>query len=233
MAKDQNPHKDHRQRVRNEFLENGFSDATPPHKILEMLLFYGIPRRDTNEIAHALLDKFGSFSAVLEASTYELTQVKGINEYTAALIKLMLPICRRYEENKLKEEKVPPTMDHICDYLISKYLGFTKEVFAITTFNNKGAVIAFDILNSGDVASVGVSSRNVIEKVIERKAVCAVISHNHPNGNALPSQEDITMTVRLTEALSHINVKLLDHIIISDDDCVSLAQSQAYCHIFS
>ena len=105
MAKDKNPHKDHRQRVRNEFLENGFSDATPPHKILEMLLFYGIPRRDTNEIAHALLDKFGSFSAVLEASTYELTQVKGINEYTAALIKLMLPICRRYEENNGRKSK--------------------------------------------------------------------------------------------------------------------------------
>lgn len=233
MAKENNPHKGHRERVREEFLASGFSNATPPHKILEMLLFYSIPRKDTNEIAHALLDKFGSFDAVFKASVYELTQVKGVSEYTAALIKLILPICRKYMESHHETQDIPRTMDYVCDYLMNKYIGFTDEVFALTTFNNKGGIIAFDILSKGDISSVGVSSRNVVQKVIERKASAAVISHNHPNGKAFPSNEDVAITIRIYDALAHIDVKLFDHIIISEDDCVSMTQSQKYHHIFT
>lgn len=229
----QNPHKDHRDRVRKEFLQNGFSDFTPAHKIIEMLLFYSIPRKDTNELAHSLLDCFGSLSAMLEAPYEELMKVPGVGENTAALIKLILPICRMYQNDKNKNTNCFNSIDSIGEYLLKKYFGFSEEVFAITTFNSKGGIIAFDILNSGDVSSVGVTTRNVIETVIKRKAVTAVISHNHPNGNALPSKSDIEMTERLSKALSHISVKLLDHIIIADNDFVSLVQSQAYSYIFS
>lgn len=228
----ENCHAGHRKRVRDEFLEKGFSDATPAHKVIEMLLFYCIPRQDTNEIAHVLLDRFKTVSAILEASPEELMKVKGIGQNAAALIKLLLPIFRLYQNDKADNSKVPFTMDGICDFLIKKHFGFSNEVFAVTTFNSKGAMIAFDILNHGDVSSVGISTRSVIETVIKRKAVCAVISHNHPNGNALPSPEDIAMTHRINSALKHINVKLLDHVIIADNDCVSLAQSQAYYKIF-
>ena len=88
-------HKQHRERVRKDFLENGFSDSTSAHKFLELLLFYCIPRKDTNEIAHLLLKEFGSLSGVLEAETSDLIKVKGIGENAAALIKLMLPLFRK------------------------------------------------------------------------------------------------------------------------------------------
>ncbi len=226
MPKDTNPHKDHRERVRKEFLQNGFSDATPPHKILEMLLFYAIPRKDTNEIAHALLNKFKTLDAVLEATPYELMQVKGIGENAAALIKLILPLCRSYTNTKADIGFKPNSIDDIIQYLQRKYVGFSTEVFAVTTFNGNGTIIAFDIINRGDVASVGISVRDVVSKALERKAIAVVISHNHPNGTAVPSAYDIESTRRIATALKHIGIELIDHIVFNNDDCVSFAQSE-------
>lgn len=229
-----NPHKDHRQRVRKEFLENGFSSATPPHKVLEMLLFYSIPRKDTNEIAHALLDRFGSLSAVLEAKPGELQKVEGIGENSVALLKLMLPLFRIYEDSKKTKGFVPNSIDSVCDFVKAKYIGFTKEAFSITTFDSKGCLIAFDFLGSGDVSAVNVSTREVVSKVLERNAVSVIISHNHPHSNALPSPADVETTKQIFTALAHLNIKLLDHIIVSneDNDCISMLQTPKYTHLF-
>ncbi len=232
MPEKNNPHKEHRQRVRDEFLQNGFSVNTPPHKILEMLLFYSIPRKDTNEIAHGLLNRFGSISAVLEATPEELMRVNGIGENSAALIKLLLPIYRLYDSSKSVKTEQITSSDQICNIFLKKYRGYTEEVFSLLTLNSKGNVIAFDILGKGDVTSIGISTRSVLEKVIERKAVSAAICHNHPNGNALPSTADLETTRRIFLALSHIEVRLLDHIIVCDNDCVSLYQTPDYNYIF-
>ncbi len=230
--KKENLHKDHRKRVRNEFLEFGFSEATPPHKILELLLFYAIPRKDTNEIAHALLNRFGNISNVLEATPKELMSVEGVGENATALIKLILPISRIYQSGKQFGRIKFTDHDDICEFLIGKHLGFTNEVFALTTFNSRGEFIAFDIIETGDINQVGASTRKIIQKAIERKAVGAIISHNHPNGNAVPSPEDLAVTRQLFLALSHIQVPLLDHVVISDDDCVSMAQSPEFSYLF-
>ncbi len=229
-----NPHNGHRERVRKEFLENGFSESTPPHKILELLLFYGIPRKDTNEIAHKLLDHFGSLAAVFEASPKDLMKIEGIGESAAVLINMLLPLFRIYESSKAVKGKQFHNMDQICDFIIKKYIGFKKEIFAVTTFNNRGEIIAFDTLNSGDNVSVGVSTRSVIEKVIERNATSVVISHNHPTGHALPSPDDISTTQRIQNVLANMGIRLLDHIIVSneDDDCISMAQTEDFRYIF-
>ncbi len=229
-----NPHSKHRQRVRREFLENGFTSATPPHKILELLLFYSIPRKDTNEIAHALLNRFGSISAVLEASQTELMRVEGIGESSAVLIKLLLPIFRAYEDEGALRIFNPNSLDDICEFIKRKYIGLTKEAFAVTSFNSRNEIIAFDIIATGDISSVGISTRSVAEKIIERKGVCAVISHNHPNGRAFPSPEDVSLTRDIFNALKYLNIPLIDHIVVSniDNDCISMAQSERYCRLF-
>ena len=229
----ENLHEKHRKRVRAELLKNGFSDITPDHRIIETLLFFSIPRCDTNETAHLLLNRFGSVKGILEAEPEELMEVKGIGENSAALLKLMLPLFRVYQKEQDKKGNTSLTFDGLCNYIIKKHFGFKNEVFAVTTFNSRGGIIDFDILNSGDVSSVRISTRSVIETVIKRNAVSVVISHNHPNGNALPSNNDIEMTVRIKNALDNINVALIDHIIVADNDCVSLAQSKAYRNIFT
>lgn len=225
-------HDGHRERVRQEFLKNGFNENTPPHKILEMLLFYSIPRKDTNEIAHELLNRFGSVAGVLDAPVNQLTEVKGVSLNTAALIKLIIPIARRYSLEKSSKIENYSNVDEVCKYLVQRYFGYTKEVFSVTSFSGSGRMLGFDILGEGNVSEVNVSTREVVETVLKRQAVCAIIAHNHPNGVALPSEEDIAVTRNIQSALRHINIRLLDHIIIGGDDYVSLAQSRLYNDIF-
>lgn len=228
----ENKHIGHRERVRREFLENGFSETTPPHKILEFLLFHSIPRRDTNEIAHELIDTFGSISGVLDASNEELLKVKGITENSVALIKLILPIASIYRSQKAKPETVFNSFDAIGRYLSEKYLSFNKEVLSITSFNSKGQIISFDILSEGDTSAVELSTRKLVETVLKRNPTCVIIAHNHPGGNALPSKADIELTEKCYEILKSINIKLLDHMILVSGDYISMAQSRDFKYIF-
>lgn len=227
-----NPHKDHRKRVRDEFLENGFNQETSEHKMLEFLLFYSIPRKDTNELAHLLIDTFGSLEAVLEAPVDQLLKVEGVGENTAALIKLILPIASRYTVRKMGNTKQFTSIDQLGEFLIAKYIGFTKETFAITSLNAKGKFLGFDILSVGDATSVELSVRRVLETVIKRNPACVVMSHNHPAGSAVPSRDDIRLTANISDTLENINVKLLDHIIVCNNDYVSMAQSKEFNYIF-
>ena len=228
----ENKHAGHRERVKREFLENGFNEATPPHKILELLLFFSIPRRDTNEIAHELIDTFGSIEGVLDADEAELLKIKGITENSVALIKLILPIASIYRAQKAKPEKVFESANAVGNYLLEKYLSFKSETLSITSFNSKGEIISFDILNEGDSTAVELSTRKLLETVIKRNPACVILAHNHPGGNALPSLADIRLTEKCFDLLKSINVRLLDHIILSAGDYVSMAQSREFKHIF-
>ena len=225
-------HNKHRSRVRNEILTNGIGEGTPLHKIVEALLFYSIPRKDTNEIAHKLVKKFGSLSSMLDADISELKEVDGVGDNTAALFKLIVASAKIYYTEKGQSSDRFNDMSEIYEFLKLKYLDCNKEMFSVMCFDSKGALISFDFLSSGDVAAVGISSRMIIERVIKNNAVCVILAHNHPGGNALPSIDDINTTQLIANALKSINVRLLDHIIICSDDYVSLAQSAQYCHIF-
>lgn len=225
-------HDGHRKRVRKEFLENGFSESTPEHKVLEMLLFYSIPRRDTNELAHELINRFGSVSAVLDAPPKELMKIKGVSENTAALIKLILPIARMYTKNKKESALQLNDSSELYKFLSGKYIGYNKEVFAITSLSPRGTVVGFDILAEGSNSCVLVSTRKVIETVLMRNASHTVISHNHPDGNALPSSDDIVATERIVNTLRNIGIGVLDHIILVEGDYVSLRQSERFKHLF-
>lgn len=228
----ENPHKEHRDRVRKEFLSRGFDQDTPKHKILEMLLFYCIPRKDTNILAHKLLDRFGSFSAIFEADSDELMEIEGIGENAAAFLKLMLPVIRTYATEKRRKPNKVKSMDEIGDMLMGKYIGLKNEVFSITSFNNKGEVCGFDFLSSGDVASVGITSRMVVETALKRNAVGLVLCHNHPGGVATPSVADLNVTRMINDVLKQININFIDHIIVCDDDYVSLRLSENYTMYF-
>lgn len=226
-------HDGHRERVKQEFLKNGFNENTPPHKILEMLLFYSIPRKDTNEIAHDLINRFGSVAGVIDAPLEELVKIKGVSLHTASLIKLLVPIIRCYVNEKNEKKISYSKIDDVCDFLVQQYIGYNKEVFSVLSFSGSGRMLGFDALGHGNVSEVSISVREVVETVLKRNAVCVIIAHNHPGGLALPSNEDIAVTYNIKSALSHINIRLLDHIVISDDDYVSMAQSRLFRSIFN
>lgn len=229
----ENLHSQHRQRVRKEFLDRGIDENTPAHKIFELLLFYSVPRCDTNVIAHRLLDKFGSISAVLDAPIDQLTEVEGIGESSALLIKTILPLARIYKNEKAETPVCFRSIDEIGDMLINKYFGLTEEVLSIVCLDGNARFLSYNVIQKGDVDTVGVPIRTVVKIVSSTNAQCVVLAHNHPSGVAIPSRSDIKVTEMVAEALSHIGIKLIDHIIIADDDYISLSQSEKYKYIFS
>lgn len=218
--------------MKKDFLENGFSDSTPPHKILEMLLFFCLPQGDTNPLAHQLIDRYGSISGVLDAPVEELIKFKGITESNVVLLKMILPVARAYRESQQKRGFGFKNPDEIGKFLLDRYLGETRERFSILSMDGMAQLLSFDFLGNGDISSVGVSSRQVIELILKTGATCVIVAHNHPGGIALPSASDIATTKMLNVALKHIGVHLIDHIIIAGDDYVSLNQSEQYAYIF-
>lgn len=225
----ENLHAGHRKRMKREALEQDFPESMPSHKILEMLLFYGIPRKDTNPIAHALLENFGTLRGVIEADPSDLFAVSGMTENAVTLIKLIMPIARRYEaEAKIGTSKRFVSIDDIGNFLVKKHMGYGVETFAVTAFKENGEIISCDILSKGDMTSVPIATKSLVQHVLKSKAPCVIISHNHTHGNAMPSRDDLELTMSLNNVLANIGVRLLDHIIIADNDFVSIAQSDNY-----
>lgn len=230
---DKNLHEGHRERARQDFLQHGFDQNTPPHKILELLLFYCVQRADTNPIAHELITKYGSVAAVLDAPVEELAAFKGLSERSAVLLKLIMPVAQRYIYDKQEQKPTFCSLDSIGKYILGRYLGETKEKMGVMCLDVKGALISFDFLGEGDIASVGLSMRDLAKTVLGGNATAVVLCHNHPGGIAVPSESDVSITVGAAETLSKIGVQLIDHIIVSDTDFVSMAQSAKYGCIFA
>lgn len=227
-----NPHAGHRKRLKQELLTQDFAETIPEHKLLEALLFYGVPRKDTNEIAHELLEHFGSICGVLEANPADLLQVKGMTENAVTLIKFILPLARRYNIEKLKGRIKFDNFELLGKFIIEKHRGYSEEILLITSFGTDGTMIACEPVRKGDKSMVSVTVKEVLKIALKHNAPAVIVSHNHMNRNALPSESDILMTMRLSNMLKEINVKLLDHIIVANNDYISMSQSGMYKSIF-
>ncbi len=217
-------HDGHRQRMKDRFLEEGldhFSDV----QVLEILLYYAIPRKDTNPIAHSLLERFGSLSQVLEAPVEELEKVSGVSRNAAILLKLVTDMGRYYQVNRVTQSSVLKTIRECGEYLKSYFFGRRNETVFLLCLDAKCKVLCCREVGEGSVNSANVPIRRIVEIALGANATSVVLAHNHPSGLALPSGEDIATTQRVAAALRTVDVNLVDHIIVADDDFVSLAQS--------
>lgn len=217
-------HDGHRKRMRQRFLEEGLDQFTDV-QVLEILLFYCIPRQDTNPIAHALLEHFGSLSQVLEAPVEELCKVEGIGENTAVFLRLVTQVGRVYLTDRVSKAKVLPTLESCAKYLQSFFFGRNVETVYLLCLDAKCKMLCCKKISEGDVNSANLSVRKVVETALNTKASSVVLAHNHPGGLAIPSNADIQATVRIADALQAVDVKFIDHILVTDDDYVSLVQS--------
>lgn len=231
--KKENPHTGHRKRMREEVMRQNNFDALEDHRLLELLLFGAIPRKDTNPIAHALIKEFGSIAGVLDAEVGDLAAVEGMTQNAAILIKTVMPLARFYIKSKFEEGHSFANIDELGNYLIKKHMGHKNETFIVTCLDAAGKLIASEIVNVGVVDSVDVRLRDVVACIFKHNSPCVVISHNHNGANALPSEADIEMTIELNRALAQLNIRLLDHVIVAGDDYVSLRQSSKYTAIFN
>ena len=217
-------HSGHRERLKQRFLHSGLDNFTDI-QALELLLFYAIPRKDTNPIAHELLDRFGSLSQVLEARPEELTQIPGISDHAATLIHLVNQMGRFYQIDCARKMEILTTLDQCGDYLVPYFYGRTHETVFLLCLDAKCKVLCCRELGEGGINSASISVRKVVETAIAANATTVVLAHNHPSGIAVPSDEDVQATRRISMALSAVDIHLADHVVVSGGDYVSMVQS--------
>ena len=207
-------HDGHRQRMKKRFLEHGL-ESFDDINALELLLFYALPRQDTNLLAHALLDRFGSLHAVLEASPSELTAVEGMGENSAALLRLIPAISRRYMLDKTPEGIPVDTPAAAGRYFLPWFMYETEEVvFALLLDARKRPICCREIAR-GTVNAAEITARRLAELCLEKRCSAVILAHNHLSGVALPSAEDEKTTQHLRQSLSLVGVELLDHIVVA------------------
>ena len=215
-------HSGHRERLRRRFIENGL-DGFEEHQALELYLFYAIPRRDTNPLAHRLLERYRNIGGVCDAPIDELERDFGLSESAAALLKLLPEMSRLYNESKLSDTNLidPET---VGDMIARRFIGRTSEAVALLLGSAKGKILYFDIVAKGSVSSSDFPLRRIVDLAIRHNARTAYIAHNHPSGSLLPSRADIDVTKLLDSTLSSVGVHLLDHFIVADNEYASLRE---------
>ena len=214
------------------FLREGL-DAFEDHNALELLLFYAVPQRDTNELAHKLISSFGSFSAVFDAPVESLMQVGGIKENAAILIKLIPALYGKYAQNKQSAGTLfLKSAQAAGEYLVPQFAGQSAERFLAICMNHKCKVLKTVVISDGTANSTALRSRQLAEAVIHTGATNVILAHNHPEGVAAPSMQDVDATRYLFSMLRNLGVKLNDHIIVAGDDWFSMATSKKFKSMF-
>ena len=217
-------HDGHRQRLRERFRREGLDNFTEV-QVLELLLFHTILRKDTNPLAHALLDRFGTLSQVLEAPVEELRKVDGISENTAIFLHLITDVGRYYLVNRTIQCTILPTIEKCAKYMVPFFFGRQVETVFLLCLDAKCKVLCCKEVGEGSVNSAAISVRKIVETALASNATTVVLAHNHPSGVAIPSGEDVQTTRRIAQALRAVEVHLADHIVVADGDYVSMAQS--------
>lgn len=219
-------HDGHRDRLRDRFFANGL-DTFNEIEALELLLFYAIQRKDTNPLAHALLDRFGSLDYVLSASEDELCEVPGITKRTAALLMMVPQIARMAEISRVNRIVEIKNSRDAIQYLIPRFRYERDELFVLLCLDGQKRITHTEVLYRGVVNAVNFDVRKVVETALKRKADSVIVAHNHPDGPVMPSREDDAATQTIYRALLAVGIKLYDHIIVVGDDAASYRQSGA------
>ena len=217
-------HVGHRQRLKEQFLEHGL-DTLADVNVLELVLYYAIPRQDTNLIAHRLLSVFGSLSGVFDASTDDLVNRGGLTQNTATLLKLIPAAARRYQISRMEPGRILDTTQKCGERLVPFFLDETVECVYMLILDAKCKELGCVRLSEGSITETSLPLRKLTEVALTMKAASIVLAHNHASGIAIPSHEDVEATHRVASVLAQLSISLADHIVVAGDDFVSMAES--------
>lgn len=207
-------------------------DAFSSHEVIELLLFYANKRSDTNPVAHRLIERFGSLPAVLEAEYDDLIKVDGVGDTAATLITLMPHLFRRYTSEKAEKIKTVRSFEDLKAYLMPRFYGINIERVALLCLDSQGRINNFVFVTEGSLNLAQIDMRKIAQLALQNNAESIVLVHNHPGGVASPSRSDVETTSMLVKSMGLINVRVVDHIIISDEDVFSMASSEKFSPMF-
>ncbi len=220
---EKNVHQGHRQRVKTRFLTEGL-DGFEDHQVLEMLLFFSIPMKDTNELAHKMLNEFGSLAGLFEADPKDICKRCGVSENTAVLVSLIPSLSRRYFSRRWGDKPVLSSSSKAGEYAVSLFAGRTYEVFFVICLDSQNKVNYAALVHEGTINESPVYPRLIVETVLRHQAHSVILAHNHPGGSLQPSQEDMAITKNIASALEPISVQVMDHIIVAGDKYMSFKE---------
>ena len=210
----------HRQRIKEKYEKSGI-DGWLDYEVLELALSYAIPRKDTKPIAKELLSRFKTINGVLDSDRKELRTVTGISEHMALFLKLLKDVAILYMENGIHNRDLLSSPQVVYDYLKASLKGAVDEEFKMLFLDSRNQLIAVETFKIGTVNRSVVYPRKVVERALYNHAVGVIIAHNHPAGTLQPSQDDRGVTKAIKEALKTVDITLLDHIIIGNNDYYS------------
>lgn len=217
-------HEGHRQRVKSRYIAEGL-DHFQDHEVLELLLFYCIPMKDTNELAHNMLREFGSLAAILEADPKDISRRCGLSENTAILLSLIPPVSRRYLQDKWGDKPILSTSSLAGEYAVSLFVGRIYEAFYLICLDAQNRINNAALVHEGTINESSVYPRIIVEKALRHQANSVILAHNHPGGTMDPSQADLEVTRKISAALAAISIHVSDHIIVAGERYFSFAEN--------
>ena len=218
-----NEHTGHRQRMKERFLDTRF-DGYQEHEILEMILYYVYPRIDTNALAHRLLREFDSISAILDAPVDTLVGA-GLTHNAAVFLSMIPDISRIYLDDRNNNKSKIIDFENLGEYFVPKFIGRDEEAMLLLLADAKGKALYTGVVSKGSFTASEAPIRKIVDLAMRYNAATAAIAHNHPSGVALPSRPDINATIDVGNALKLVGVMFVDHIIVADDDYISIRET--------
>ena len=217
-----NQNEGHRQRLRHKFLKSGL-DGFHDYEIIELLLTLGTPRKDCKSVAREALKKFGTLKSVLEADPSKLKEIKGIGDNNVFGLKITQAVSRRFLADRIMDQDFMRSSEEVMEYLKHNLRDKTREIFMVIYLNGRNQILQMEELFEGTLTTSAVYPREVVKRALDHAAAALVFVHNHPSGNLKPSQDDITITKKLKEAVEAIDVSVHDHLIIAGNKVYSFA----------
>jgi DNA repair protein RadC len=217
-------HAGHRKRMRERYAKHGlvgFSD----HEILELLLFYALPRRNTNEIAHALLNRFGSLREIMRADPIELCKISGVSKQTSLFLHLLLDVCTLYGLQSHDNRPVFHTIDDVAQYVLPFYENKTLETPAVLLLDKKFRPLHLEFMEAGALQNVSVAADVVVRQLFHYNAAYFVLFHNHPASDKTSSEADLLVTRKWQYLFSQIGRPMLDHVLVTEKTFSTLMKS--------
>ncbi|MDR1432733.1 MAG: DNA repair protein RadC [Puniceicoccales bacterium] len=215
----------HRNRLRKRFLRSGFVGFAD-HEIVELLLTLSIPRKDVKATAKHLLQTFGSLAGIFDADIGEVVQVKGIGQSTAVALRIIRAVNSLYLQEKIESEPAFDSVGKAIELWRSRLSCLKFEVVEVAYLNSSLRLMKDGIerLETGTASATVFYPRKIAETAIRHGATAVIIAHNHPTGPAEPSDYDERSTRTIKTALQYLDIRLLDHIIISSNDAFSFKE---------
>lgn len=205
----------------------GVPDAMPDAELLELLLRFSTD--DAKALTERIMAQCPNIAAVIEADADTLRSIEGIDEESVLLLRLVPELHRRYFLSRSRDEKRLTTSADFGRFLLPYFYGARDEMVYLLLLDAAGKVLNCKLIGHGSVNSANVPMRRVVQEALTANASGVVLAHNHPSGVALPSKEDADLTARLRDTLDALQILLLDHIVVADDDFVSMRES-GYFH---